>query len=526
MNRLGFTYCGSSQSGNNIGICVDMRAANTAVKRVRHNTVKDITLELNNAKVFSKLDLVQAYHQILLGQDCRHITTFSTHCGLYRYCRLNYGTNASAELFQHHLQTTLEGIKRVRNIADDIIIFASDRKQHDKALAQCRLEQNGLTLNFGKCKFLKESLEFFGLIFSKDGTCPDPKKIEAFVNMPTLTSVIEVRLLLGMATYSSQFIPNFATITEPLISLTRKGTHFSWTKEHKNAYRKLKEALTNSPVMSNFDIQWGTMVLVDASPVGISAILARKEKGTNENRIIACASRAFTPVEKRYSQTEREALSLLWGIEYFHLYLFGAPFMLYTDHKPLELIYANPCSKPIARIQSWMLILQQSDFEVVYKKGSDNPADFLSRHPPTKVNFRRNIAEEYVNFVTQSAVLPALSLEEIARETGADPGLRALRAALKTNCWNSDIVKPFCNIKDEITIDYTNDILLRGTRIIVPVSLQKHTIKLAHQGHQGLCKTKSLLREHVWFPGMDKLVKEEIDQCIPCQATRQPNPQN
>ena len=165
----------------------------------------------------------------------------------------------------------------------------------------------------------------------------------------------------------------------------------------------------------------------------------------------------------------------MWGIEYFHLYLFGAPFTLYMDHKPLELIYANLCSKPPARIQRWMLRLQQYDFEVVYKKGLDNPADFLSRHPPTKVNFSRNIAEGYVNFVTQSAVPPALSLEEIARETGADPGLWALRVALKTDCWNSDIVKPFRNIKDEITIDYTNNILLRGTRIIVPVSWQKHT---------------------------------------------------
>ena len=109
----------------------------------------------------------------------------------------------------------------------------------------------------------------------------------------------------------------------------------------------------------------------------------------------------------------------------------------------MELIYANPCSKPPARIQRWMLRLQQYDFEVVYKRRSGNPADFLSRHPPTKVNFRRKIAEEYVNFVTQSVVPPALSLEEIARETGADPGLRALSAALKTDCWNSDIVKLF-----------------------------------------------------------------------------------
>ena len=119
---------------------------------------------------------------------------------------------------------------------------------------------------------------------------------------------------------------------------------------------------------------------------------------------------------------------------------------------------------------------------------------------------------------------PPVKLHSSAPRPGADPGLRALRAALKTDCWNSDIVKPFRNIKDEITIDYTNNILLRDTRIIVQVSLQKHTIKLAHQGHQGLCKKKSLLREHMWFPGMDKLVKEEIDQCIPCQATRQPNP--
>ena len=125
------------KADNNIRICVDMRAANTAIKHVRHPipTVKDITLELNNAKVFSKLDLAQAYHQIPLSQYCRHITTFSTHCGLYRYYRLNYGTNASAELFQHQLQTMLEGIKGVRNIADDIIIFASDHKQHDEALA-------------------------------------------------------------------------------------------------------------------------------------------------------------------------------------------------------------------------------------------------------------------------------------------------------------------------------------------------------------------------------------------------------
>ena len=85
---------------DNIRLCVDMRAATTAIKRVRHPipTVKDISLELNGAKFFSKLDLSQAYHQLELSPTSRQITTFTTHSGLYRFKRLNYGTNSAAEI--------------------------------------------------------------------------------------------------------------------------------------------------------------------------------------------------------------------------------------------------------------------------------------------------------------------------------------------------------------------------------------------------------------------------------------------
>jgi hypothetical protein len=85
-----------------VRICVDMRQANAAIKLVRHPIpkVEDISLELNGAKYFSKLDLAQAYHQLELHEDSRYITTFSTHVGLFRYKRLNYGTNVAAEIFQ------------------------------------------------------------------------------------------------------------------------------------------------------------------------------------------------------------------------------------------------------------------------------------------------------------------------------------------------------------------------------------------------------------------------------------------
>ena len=147
-----------------------MRLPNDAIRRVRHPipTVNDISLSLNGAQYFSKLDLSQAYHQLELEEQSRYITTFSTHLGLYRYKRLNYGTNASAEMFQYTLQTALQGLTGVKNIADDIIVFGSTRSEHDKNLHACltRLATKGLRLNQSKCNFLSKKLSFFGQIFT------------------------------------------------------------------------------------------------------------------------------------------------------------------------------------------------------------------------------------------------------------------------------------------------------------------------------------------------------------------------
>ena len=103
-----------------VRICVDMRLLNEAIRRLRHPipTVNDISLSLNGAQNFSKLDLSQAYHQLELEEQSRYITTFSTHLGLYRYKRLHYRTNAAAEMFQYTLQTGIQGLTGVKNIAD------------------------------------------------------------------------------------------------------------------------------------------------------------------------------------------------------------------------------------------------------------------------------------------------------------------------------------------------------------------------------------------------------------------------
>ena len=107
-----------------------------------------------------------------------------------------------------------------------------------------------------------------------------------------------------------------------------------------------------------------TFITVDASPVILSAILSQKTKGRDhDDKVIAYASRALTDTEMGYSQTEKEALAIVWGVEHFHLYVYGHKFVLVTDHKPLETISGSRNSKTSARIERWVLRLQPSNLK-------------------------------------------------------------------------------------------------------------------------------------------------------------------
>jgi hypothetical protein len=111
-----------------------MRQPNRAILRERHitPTIDDLIHDLNGATVFSKIDLNSRYHQLELAPENRYITTFSTHRGLRRYTRLNFGTSSAAEVFQDAIQQVPSGIEGARNVSDDIIFFGTDQAAHDK----------------------------------------------------------------------------------------------------------------------------------------------------------------------------------------------------------------------------------------------------------------------------------------------------------------------------------------------------------------------------------------------------------
>lgn len=516
---------------NEIRICVDMRLPNEAIKRTRHiiPTIDDLIVDLNGSKIFSKLDLNQGYHQLEISKKSRNITTFTTHVGLRRYKRLNFGLTCASEVFQNAIRTSLEGLEGVQNISDDIIVYGSSQEQHDRRLAAAlrRLQEKGLTLNKQKCEFNKKTLEFFGYIFSENGFSADKKKCEIIKNTPAPQNASEVRSFLAMTNYVSRFIPNYSTTTEPLRMLVKKDVKFVWEERQQNAFDKLKSDLSSETVMTYFDPKLTTQIVADASPVGIAAIMLQGGK------VVSYASKSLTDTEKRYSQTEKENLAIVWAIEHWHIYLFGHKFTVITDAKALEHIYKNPKSKPPARLERWRMKMQAYDFDVIYKPGESNMSDYLSRHPDvtkTQASNAGKIAEEYLSFITYHDVPKAMTLHDIINETSSDNDLQQVMQNVRQSSWKSNyktntVLDTLARVKNELTVvTFKNgEVLLHGNRIVLPKQLQQKAISIAHEGHPGIVRTKQLLREKVYFPKMDKMVEDLCNSCIPCLAATDKN---
>ena len=508
-----------------IRLCVDMRQANAAVIRERFPipTIDEVLNDMNGAKYFSKLDLKWGYHQLMLDESSREITTFVTHKGLYRYKRLMFGISSAPEIYQHTIQNVLTGIEGVNNISDDIIIHGKTEEEHDKRLREVmdRLKTRGLTVNKEKLELKMNRLTFMGHVLSTEGITPTKSRVEAIMNARCPETASEVRSFLGLVNYCGKFIPNLATVAEPLRRLTRKNAIFKWGGDQEKAFSALKKKMSEAESLAYFDKNAKTRIVADASPVGLGAVLTQEKDGIS--RVVCYASRTLSDVEKRYSQTEKEALALVWACERFHLYLYGIRFELVTDHKPLEVIYSRK-SKPSARIERWVLRLQPYDFTVIYKPGSGNIADTLSRLLPSKQPERLALDEtdDYVRWVARESVPRALDIKTIEKESAIDEELAEVRKAVRTGKWHqAKCASIYRAINLELTV--IGQIVLRGTRIVIPETLRNTVLKIAHEGHPGIVAMKQRIRTKVWWPGLDKDSEKVCKTCHGCQIVAAPD---
>ena len=506
-------------------LVVDMRKANEAVlrERVPLPTFEELLTDLNGCKYFSALDIKWGYHQIELDEQSRMITVFSSSLGLFRYKRLFFGIRCASEIFQKIIAQLLQGIDGVANSQDDIRIGGRTREEHDERLKQVlnRLQKSGITLNKDKCVFGAKEMTFLGHHLSADGIKPTRASQEVVRECRAPQSKEEVRSFLGLVNFSARFIPNFSMITEPLRRLTKKDMKFTWGTEQQNAFQQLKNIIVTAPALGYYDKNAVTYLITDASPVGIAAVLIQDQM--EGPIVIKYTSRALTDTERKYSQTEKEALAIVWACESLYMYLIGKEFNIISDHKPLEIIYSKRAKAPSARIQRWILRLQEFCFKVIYKPGKNNIADPLSRFVDTNIRNSRkeDIEDSNLLAIISESTTPAVTIDEVIEENLKDKQLMDVKKAITEDNWPKEL-KRYEIIKTELC--EIDNVLLRGTRVIIPKTLVPKILNVGHEGHLSAASMKAKLRRSVWWTTMDKDIEHWSDTCEGCRLVRKTSP--
>ena len=253
------------------------------------------------------------------------------------------GLTGATQTCQRELDEVLRNCKDcVDNYVDDCIIFSDSMSSHITDLSRVlgKLAAAEFTLRGSKCIFGKTSVSHLGFEYSNDGVSPMIEKTKAIKEWPTPRCPKDVRSFLGLANFYCRFVPRFADIAAPLTDLTGNNVVFNWEEKHEKAFKALKHLLSSPPVIVYPKSSDTFTLATDASDVGLGAVLS-----TANGAVVKYASRILTKAEKSYATIEKECLAIVWATRKFRHYLIGAPFIIQTDHKPLEWLESSKSSK-------------------------------------------------------------------------------------------------------------------------------------------------------------------------------------
>ena len=240
-------------------------------------------------------------------------------------------------------------------------------------------------------------------------------------------------------------------------------------------------------MLSYYDVNKETALFTDASPVGVNAILAQLSDD-GRWRPVNIASRALNETEQNYDQLEREAVAMHFGCTRFKIFLQGIPFTHFIDPEPLKAMMEKSKKEAPARIEKVRLKLQSYNSTIKIVKGKHNPADYLSRHPlPYRLCSKAERASyrDIQNhlFVVAQMLPEAITVPRVRVEINNDAAIleviRLLRAGVRS-CPSDRHLAPFKPVWSELSVGL--GILLRGEKVVLPRTLVREALAIAHQG--------------------------------------------
>ncbi|GFW22776.1 transposon Tf2-9 polyprotein [Trichonephila clavipes] len=454
------------KSDGSIRLCADYSVTlnpNLIVPQHPLPRLDEIFGSLNGGKQFTKLDFKHAYLQMKVHPDSQKLMTINTHKGLYICKRLMYGLNGAPAIWQRYVDGLFQGMDGVKVFMDDARITGSDEISHFTALEEffkkCR--EHGLKLNLNKSKFFQNEINFLGHRIDSKGLHKTDEKISAVVNAPVPRNVHEVKCFLGLVNFYGKFCENLATIANPLNNLTKKkNVRFLWSKDCQVAFEQIKKEICSPKILVHYDPSLPLTLASDASPVGIGCVLSHVYPDGSE-RPIAFASRTLSGSEKKYSQIDKEALSIVWA---------------------------------------------SFEFDIIFRKMIEHGnADFLSRLPKTSEELE--VRDDITIFqMSQIEALPVTS-KELRQETSKDielgPLLRALRGG-----------KDLQGREAQYTIE--DGCIMYGQRVCIPRKFRKNVLEELHAGHLGIVKMKAIARSFVYWKNIDNDIEEAAKNCVDC----------
>ncbi|KAL0160319.1 hypothetical protein M9458_044044, partial [Cirrhinus mrigala] len=478
--------------------CVDYRGLNQITIKNRHplpltNTALDA---LSGARFFTKLDLRSAYNLVRIRGGDEWKTAFITPTGHYETLVMPFGLCNSPSAFQQLINDVLRDMlgRWCYAYLDDILIYSKtleEHTQHVRAVLR-RLLAHQLYCKLEKCAFHQHSTTFLGFVISSQGVAMDPQKLEAVRSWPLPTSLKQLQRFLGFANFYRRFIQGFSATAAPLTALTKPshGT-FRLTPEAIQAFKTLCHLFTTAPVLTHPNPDKPFVVEVDASDVGVGAVLSQRGP---DGKLHPCSffSRKFNSTQQRYGVGDRELLAIKWALEEWRHWLQGGgdPFTVWTDHQNLTVIRQTKQLNP--RQARWALFFEHFNFQLSYRPGSKNSkADAISR--------------QHQRDSTTSEAAPVLPSHVI---------LAPLRWGLEERVRQSHSQNP--PPPDTPT-----------GRLFVPDTLRQEVLQWGHDstlaGHPGVQRTINFITRAFWWRTLRRDVQQYVQACNICARSKTAN---
>ena len=397
--------------------CIDYRKLNAITRKDRYPLplIDETLARISRAKIYTKLDIRQAFHRIRIDPASEDLTTFRTRYGSYKCKVLPFGLTNGPATFQYYMNETLMEYLDDFCTAylDDILIYSDNPIEHEEHVRKVllRLRKAGLQADIKKCEFNVTRTKYLGFIISTDGVEVDPEKVEAIRNWKQPTTVKGVQSFLGFCNFYRRFIRDYGRTAAPLTQLTRKDHVFHFDENCVRAFKKLQDALTHAPLLTHFNVDRHCLLETDASDTVIAAVFSQLGLD-GEWHPVSYFSKTLAPAEMNYPIHDKEMLAIVRAFEHWRAELEGTdhPVEVLTDHQALEYFMSTKLLS--ARQARWAEVLSRYNFKIIYRPGSTNKAD-----PLTRMDADTEALNRTVNATRQQQLLPDDCLDpRIAQE--------------------------------------------------------------------------------------------------------------